>query len=62
MSQIAESLKKLFDSHRVIFWHDEKAELLDSFQELVLPEVECLQVNNNEFFIKHRVVKQVPGG
>ncbi|MBC6992227.1 BREX-1 system phosphatase PglZ type A [Hymenobacter sp. BT491] len=62
MSQIAESLKRLFDSHRIIFWHDEKAELLDSFQELVLPGVECIQVNNNEFYIKHRVVKQVPEG
>ncbi|MFD1874328.1 BREX-1 system phosphatase PglZ type A [Hymenobacter bucti] len=62
MSQIAESLNKLFDSHRVIFWHDEKAELLDSFQELVLPEVESIHVNNNEFYVKHRVVKQVPGG
>ena len=60
MSQIAESLNKLFDSHQVIFWHDEKAELLDSFQELILPGVECIQVNNNEFYIKHRVVKQMP--
>lgn len=58
MSQIAESLSKLFESHRVIFWHDERAELLDSFQELALAGVRTIQVQNNEFFIKHLVSRQ----
>lgn len=58
MSQIEESLRKLFEQHRIIFWHDEKEELKDRFEELYLPGVERLQVQNNEFYIKHKVSRE----
>src|SRR5690554_5573651 len=62
MNQIEATLQKLFEKHRVIFWHDEKEELRDTYEELVLPGVERLEVQNNEFYIKHQVSRQDPDG
>lgn len=62
MSSIKDSLTKLFEKHSVIFWHDEKEELKDKFEELNLDGVELLQVRNNEFYIKNLIVRQNPSG
>lgn len=62
MNTINESLAHLFDKHRVIFWHDEKAELRESFDNLTLPDVARMEVQNNEFFIKYQITRQVPEG
>lgn len=58
MNQIQDSLAKHFEKYRVIFWHDEKEELIDSFKELALPDVECIHVQNNEFYIKNKIARQ----
>jgi len=34
MNKIEEALSKLFNKYRVIFWNDEKKELLEQFNEL----------------------------
>ena len=58
MNKIEESLTKRFESHRVIFWYDEKCEFTDLYQETALNGVEKIQVDGNEFEVKHIINKQ----
>jgi len=44
MSKIAEALIKRFDSHRIIFWYDEKEELFDQFNEIAITNVKKIHV------------------
>ncbi len=60
MNKIEETLLKRFENHRVIFWYDEKQELTDLYQEVALDGVEKIEVNNNEFEVKHIINKQKP--
>ena len=62
MNKIEEALNKLFEKHRVIFWYDEKEELVEQYQELNFPEVKKIHVQGNEFEIKHLINKQAPEG
>jgi uncharacterized protein (TIGR02687 family) len=61
MNKINEALIKRFQEHRIIFWYDEKQELFDQYSELELPEVEIIQVQGNEFEVKHIIARQKPG-
>lgn len=60
MNKIEETLLKRFENHRVIFWYDEKQELTELYQEVALDGVEKIEVNNNEFEVKHIINKQKP--
>lgn len=60
MNKIEEALLKRFDTHRVIFWYDEKQELTELYREVALEGVEKLEVNGNEFEVKHIINKQKP--
>ena len=62
MNKIEEALNKLFEKHRVIFWYDEKEELVEQYQQLNFPEVKKIHVQGNEFEIKHLINKQAPEG
>jgi len=59
-NRIAQALTKLFDSHRIIFWYDGKKELRADFEGLALPGVEKLELNNNEFGLKYKVLREQP--
>ncbi len=58
--RIAQALTKLFDRHRIVFWYDTKRELRDDFEGLQLPGVEKLELANNEFGIKYRILREQP--
>ena len=61
MSDIAKALKKLFkDKHRIVFWYDTKQELSSEYEALELPGVEKLELLNNEFALKHRILREQP--
>ena len=60
MNKIEEALLKQFNKFRVVFWYDEKKELLDEYKELNLSEIEKIEVENNEFEVKHIINKQKP--
>jgi len=60
MSRIQEALLKLFERHRIIFWHDGKKELRADFENLELPGIESLELTNNEFGVKHRILREQP--
>jgi uncharacterized protein (TIGR02687 family) len=57
MNKIEEALLKLFAKHRIIFWYDDKKQLENEFNELVLEGIDKLIVDNNQFYIKHLVNK-----
>ncbi len=59
-SRIAQALTKLFERHRIIFWYDTKHELRDDFEALDLPGIEKVELTNNEFGVKHRLLREEP--
>ena len=60
MSQIQSALQILFTKHRIVFWYDAKRELRAEFEALLLPGVEAIELNQNEFAVKHRILRQQP--
>lgn len=60
MENIRQALIKLFDRNRIVFWYDEKNELRSDYEILDLPEVEKIELKNNEFGVKYRVLKEKP--
>lgn len=58
--QINHALSRLFDKHRVVFWYDAKQELRSDFEAVSIPEVEKLEIANNEYGLKHRVLRESP--
>jgi uncharacterized protein (TIGR02687 family) len=60
MNKIKEALEKLFLKHRIISWYDDKAEMREIFEELIVKNVKKLKIENNEFGIKYQVMKQEP--
>jgi len=59
-NRIAQALTKLFDRHRIVFWYDAKQELRDDFEALQLPGVEKLELTNNEYGIKYKLLREQP--
>ncbi|MDX3453585.1 BREX-1 system phosphatase PglZ type A [Streptomyces sp. ME02-8801-2C] len=53
-------LGRLFETQRVVFWHDPAGEHTASFEALDLPGVEVVRVQNNEFALKHRFLREEP--
>lgn len=57
---IDQALTRLFERHRIVFWYDAKQELRNEFEELNLPGVEKLELANNEYSIKYRILREQP--
>ena len=55
--QINESINKLFQNHRIIFWYDEKKQFVEHFEDLILDDAEKIEINNNEFALKYRILR-----
>jgi hypothetical protein len=58
--RIAQALTKLFDRYRIVFWYDAKQELRDDFETLQLPFIEKLELTNNEYGLKYRILGEEP--
>jgi uncharacterized protein (TIGR02687 family) len=61
-SSISGSLLKLFDKNRIVLWYDAKKELRADYESLNLDRVEKIEINNNEFSVKHRILREEPKG
>ena len=59
-SKISQALQALFEKHRIVFWYDAKDEFKADFEQLQLHGVEKIQLNNNEFGVKHRLLRLEP--
>ena len=60
MDTITPHLQRLFEKHRIVFWYDEKKELRQEFEFLNLPSVEKIELNDNEFMVKYRILREAP--
>ncbi|OPY81711.1 MAG: PglZ domain protein [Syntrophus sp. PtaU1.Bin005] len=60
MDKIGQALTKLFDRHRIVFWYDTKRELHQDYDSLELPDVQKIELCNNEFAVKYRVLREHP--
>ena len=59
-NRIQQALSRLFQKHRIVFWYDDKQELRDAFDALAIEGVEKLEIQNNEFGIKHKLLRECP--
>ena len=57
---IKESLNDLFEEKRIVFWYDEKEEMKEEFRDIQLDNVEKIKIDNNEFSIKYKILKEQP--
>ena len=55
-------LERCFESHRIVFWHDPEGEYEADLDSVEVPGVQTIQVANNEYAIKHRLLQQEPKG
>lgn len=60
MSPIASAIQKLFDKERIVIWYNENADARDTFIELEFPSITKLEVKNDEFSIRYRIMHQEP--
>jgi uncharacterized protein (TIGR02687 family) len=58
--KISLALERLFQKHRIVFWYDNKHEFRKEFELLSLPDVEKIEIINNEFGVKYRILREQP--
>jgi uncharacterized protein (TIGR02687 family) len=59
-AKIPQALGNLFDKQRIVFWYDTRREFRADFEALALPGVEKIELANNEFGVKYRVLRAQP--
>ncbi|WP_206171667.1 hypothetical protein [Thiorhodococcus mannitoliphagus] len=59
-NRVAQALTKLFERHRIVLSDDTKEELRGDFDALTLPGIEKLEVKNNEYGLKYRILREEP--
>ncbi|MBL8596417.1 MAG: BREX-1 system phosphatase PglZ type A [Devosia sp.] len=59
--RISSSLRRLFDQHRIVFWYDADRDLRHEFDDADVPGVTKVEVANNEFGLKYRMLRQEAG-
>ena len=60
ITKVEQTLASLFRKHRIIFWYDDNGEMLESYEATNIPEIIKIEIDNNEFSLKHRVIKLEP--
>ena len=60
MTNVTKALERLFERHRIVFWYDEKRELRAEYDALDLFEVAKIELGNNQFGLKYRILRQEP--
>lgn len=59
-SRISNALARLFTKHRIVFWYDDKQELRNDYETLELDDVKKIEIDNNEFSLKHTLLRDDP--
>tara|TARA_R110002110_G_scaffold364270_4_gene574103 strand:+ start:2106 stop:4607 length:2502 start_codon:yes stop_codon:yes gene_type:complete len=58
--RIASTLTRLFGEHRIVFWYDPDNEMRNDFDAIEIAGVTKAEISNNEFSLKHRMLRQEP--
>jgi uncharacterized protein (TIGR02687 family) len=56
--RIAAALARLFEEHRIVFWPDPTGEMREAYEAVNLPGVTRVEVANNEFGLKLRMLRR----
>ena len=56
--RIAATLARLFDEKRIVFWYDAAREMRADYDSVDVPEVVKLDIANNQFGLKFRILRQ----
>lgn len=59
-AKIQQALGNLFEKQRIVFWYDTRREFRADFEALSLPGVEKIELANNEFGVKYRLLREQP--
>lgn len=59
-AKIQQALSNLFEKQRIVFWYDTRHEFRADFDALDLSGVEKIELANNEFGVKYRVLREQP--
>lgn len=59
-NKIEQSLLKLFEKHRIVFWYDAEKELREDYHSQELAGVEKVEINNNEYKLKYKILRECP--
>ena len=60
MNKIKKHLQEVFKKHRIVFWYDSKKELRGDYETLEFSNIEKIELKNNEFKVKHRILREEP--
>ena len=58
--KIIQALSNLFGKQRIVFWYDVRREFRADFEFLMLPGVEKIELLDNEFGVKYRLLREQP--
>ena len=58
--RIKAGLERLFEEHRIVFWYDVARDMRIEYEDMDLPNVEKVEIVNNEFGLKYRILRQEP--
>ena len=58
--RIKAGLERLFIDHRIVFWYDAARDMRAEYEAVDLPNVEKVEIANNEFGLKYRMLRQEP--
>ncbi|WP_299416775.1 BREX-1 system phosphatase PglZ type A [uncultured Sulfitobacter sp.] len=58
--RITAGLARLFEEHRIVFWYDTAHDMRGAYEAMELDGVEKLEIANNEFGLKYRMLRQEP--
>ena len=58
--RIQAGLERSFRKHRIVFWHDPETRFREDFEEITIPGVTKAEVQNDEFVLKHRLIREEP--
>jgi len=60
LEQVKQTLNRLFERHRIVFWYDTNQDLRGEFESLDLPGVTKLELQNKQYQIKYRILREEP--
>jgi hypothetical protein len=60
MSNIKNPLTRSFKKQLIVFWYDTDKELRSDFEAVDLPGVNKIELSNNEFTVKYRLLREEP--
>lgn len=58
--RITASLARLFEDHRIVFWYDTARDMRGEFDAVDLGGVSKVEIANNQFALKYRMLRQEP--